>query len=247
MADGQHRSLLDALRAERPAPYDARARVRARLAAVIPEMGGGGSGGGDGGGSASGPGGWSGRTGFFLGPRGMAMAAFVLGGFGGGALIAGLTHAPAPQVVMIDRPVFLAPAPSAQAVAPFPGVSSVAAAEPAPPPAAIFRRHVAPRASADKTAAPARTSQLAAERELLDEARAGLVQGDPAHAIDRLDEHRKRYPSGLLGEERDAMMVEALVRAGRYDGARQEAAAFRIRAPNSMFLPTVDSAIASIP
>jgi outer membrane protein assembly factor BamD (BamD/ComL family) len=82
---------------------------------------------------------------------------------------------------------------------------------------------------------------------LLDEARAGLVQGEPSRALERLNAHQHRYPTGLLAEERDAMMVEALVRAGHYAAARQAADAFRTRAPNSLFLPTIESAVASIP
>jgi hypothetical protein len=90
-------------------------------------------------------------------------------------------------------------------------------------------------------------SPFAAERMLLDEARALIVQGAPDRALARLDEHRVRFPDGMLGEERDAMAIEALVNAGHYDDARARADAFRARAPNSLFMATVDSAIASIP
>jgi hypothetical protein len=38
------------------------------------------------------------------------------------------------------------------------------------------------------------------------------------------------------------MQVEALVRAGRSDEARNGVGAFRARSPGSLFLPTVESA-----
>jgi hypothetical protein len=86
-----------------------------------------------------------------------------------------------------------------------------------------------------------------AERILLDEARAALAQGDAAGAIDRLDRHRRTYRVPLLGEERDAMWIEALVRAGRYDEARAREAAFRRRSPHSLFSSMVESALQAIP
>jgi hypothetical protein len=90
-------------------------------------------------------------------------------------------------------------------------------------------------------------SRLTEERILLDEARQALIQGEPERSLGRLDLHRTRFTDGLLAEERDAMQVEALVRAGRYDDARKRAGDFRSRLPGSLFLPTVESAIASIP
>jgi hypothetical protein len=62
-----------------------------------------------------------------------------------------------------------------------------------------------------------------------------------------LERHEREYPKPILGEEREALMVEALVRAGRYDEARVRAAAFRRATPGSLFLSAVDAAIRSIP
>jgi hypothetical protein len=62
-----------------------------------------------------------------------------------------------------------------------------------------------------------------------------------------LAEHRTRFPEGLMAEEREAMAIEALVSAGQYAEARSRADAFRARSPASLFMATVDSAIASIP
>jgi len=81
----------------------------------------------------------------------------------------------------------------------------------------------------------------------LDEARAALVQHDAQRALDALEHHRRAFPRALLAEERDAMRVQALVAAGRYDEARARASAFRKSAHDSLFLRMVDAAIASIP
>jgi hypothetical protein len=43
------------------------------------------------------------------------------------------------------------------------------------------------------------------------------------------------------------MQVQALVAAGRYDEARVRANVFRKQTRDSLFLPMVDAAIASIP
>ncbi len=50
--------------------------------------------------------------------------------------------------------------------------------------------------------------------------------GDPSGAIALLDEHARRFPSGALGEERDATRVLALCALGRTGEARAPAARF---------------------
>jgi hypothetical protein len=237
---------------EQPAPTEARARVRARLEATIPEMrrGSGGGGGGSGGGAHNGA--------SSLGLRTIATTTFLLGGITGAALYA--TLAPPrvmTRVVTVEQPSAPSALSARSAVLPEP----TSGAAPSPTldlggqPAAVVEPHAAAQAKAG--AHPAATSpphpgpnhpapkasQLAAERMLLDEARAGLVQGDPERALARLDLHRRRYPGGLLAEERDAMLVEALAKAGRHEEARRAAEAFRARAPASLFLPTVEASV----
>jgi hypothetical protein len=237
--------LLDALRAERPAPPDARTRVRDRLESAIPAMRSRPPG-GDPGGGASGA---AGRGAGALGTSTVGLAAFVLGGITGAALFAALVRSPSPRVVYVDRP---APEMLARASAP-----PLATAPPSPiappvtPSPAAARSSVASSGSALVAAAgPAsgpHVSRLTEERVLLDEARQALIQGEPERALGRLHLHRTRFSDGLLVEERDAMQVEALVHAGRYEEARRRAGDFRSRFPGSLFLPTVESAIASIP
>jgi len=224
--------VLAQLRAKQSPSSEARARVRARLAMAVPGMseprGGGGS---SGGGGLSGAGG--------LGTHVIVIAAFVVGGGAGAAIYAALSKPPPPAVVYVDRPVLQAPAAATVAGVP---VEATSAAPTGEDTAAAPRAPVAPSAST-----PSPASQLAAERALLDEARASLLQGAPDRALDRLARHARTFPHPLLAEERDAMRVEALARVGRTGEARAQADAFRRRWPSSLFLPTVDSAVAAIP
>jgi hypothetical protein len=221
--------LLRLFRQYDPAPADVRARARHRLLnAAAGAVAGGGGDGGDGGVAAAG----RART---LGMPTVAIAclAFVAGGAVGAWLHAAFAPSPPPRIVYVDR-VAVPPTP-------LPAPTSTRA-EIEPIPSAL--EATAPRTS---SAAPGRASQLLAERILLDEARAELAQGDTARAIDRLERHRRTYPVPMLGEERDAMWIEALVKAGRYDEARARAATFRRRSPHSIFSSMVESALESIP
>lgn len=239
------RRFLAALRSDRPAPADARSRVRDRLAAAIPAIVLGGAAGGS-------VGVWRRFGGW--GSHGMAIATFVAGGVTGATLIASLSHAPPPRVVYVDRA-----APTAGAIVSEAGGISgppMALAGPAKASPAVTRAAPAsqPQALAANaasgpiaTAPPLRVSRFAEERKLLDDARAELLQGEPGLAIEKLDAHRARFGDGMLGEERDAMGVEALVRAGRLDEARAQAAAFKERSPRSLFLQTVEATVTQSP
>jgi hypothetical protein len=177
------------------------------------------------------------RAGTWAASKGtLALVAFLAGGITGAALYAGLEKRLPPRVVTVDRP---APSTTASALAggltPLPTVNAIAS----------------PLSSSTTEARVSFSgihgSQLAAERALLDEARSALIQGEAAGAIERLERHRRTFANPILDEERDAMEVEALVKAGRDNEARARADAFRKRSPTSLFLPTVESAVRSIP
>jgi hypothetical protein len=184
------------------------------------------------------------------GLRTIATTTFLLGGITGAALYATLAPSRATPVATVEHrepPAATAtPSSTVAAVSVVQRASAVEAVPAAPPMATVRPVQPPPSRPASSSQAP-RPSQLAAERMLLDEARGGLVQGEPERALDRLSLHRSRYPTGLLAEERDAMFVEALAKSGRYEAARQAAEAFRARAPSSLFLPTVESAVTSTP
>ena len=220
--------LVRGLRDDDPAPPDVRARARERLMTAVAALGMGGREGG-----ATPPRSLGGATGAKI-----AAIAFLLGGIAGATLHAILSPAPAPRVVYVDRDV----TPDRQLPAPSPPAPTgdvVSAPLPSPPPAIAT--------SGASSASPSRASQLSAERILLDEARSALARGDTTLALGRLQRHRQLFPAPLLGEERDAMWVQALVKAGRFGEARARAEAFRKRTPDSLFSSMVDSAVESIP
>jgi len=84
---------------------------------------------------------------------------------------------------------------------------------------------------------------LTRERELLDVARAALAHGKPQDAIQAAQEHARRWPRGYLAEEREVVLIQALVAAGRTVEAEQRATRFHRSFPRSMLAPAVDAAI----
>jgi hypothetical protein len=62
--------------------------------------------------------------------------------------------------------------------------------------------------------APALGSTLAEENRLLAQARAALIDERPEQALTRLADHARRFPDGVLAEERQALRAVALCEAG---------------------------------
>jgi hypothetical protein len=90
-------------------------------------------------------------------------------------------------------------------------------------------------------------SAFARERALLDTARRKLAQGEAEASLSELGRHGQLFREGKLAEEREALMINALVSLGKYDEARQKAGTFRKRYPHSFLSPSVDAAILAIP
>ena len=80
---------------------------------------------------------------------------------------------------------------------------------------------------------------LTAETRLIGNANAALQAGDAARALSLLDEHARRFPGGVLAEERDAERVLALCAAGRTSDARARAERFLRERPRSALAPKV--------
>ena len=78
-----------------------------------------------------------------------------------------------------------------------------------------------------------RTSDLADERVLIDQALSALRASQAHDAMVALMSHERRFPRGSLAEERDRLSVEALVQLGRRAQAERRAALFMQRYPNS--------------
>jgi hypothetical protein len=75
------------------------------------------------------------------------------------------------------------------------------------------------------------------------ELRSALTRQDGAAALDALTQHERRFPSGILVQEREAMTVRALILLGRTEDARVRADRFRDRFPDSVLLPSVEALI----
>ncbi len=147
-------------------------------------------------------------------------------------------------------------APPASSTSPEPAV----AARPSNPlpPAALVARPSSQGGERESAKSSAETTDLAAppivehdldltrERELLESARGDLTEHRFDAALQKIERHVREYPSGRLAPEREALAVQALVGASRYDEARQRGADFAARFPRSMFRTVVDATLRSI-
>jgi hypothetical protein len=97
-----------------------------------------------------------------------------------------------------------------------------------PPPTPITNDVPAPT-----TAVPAGPTTLDAEADLLRRADAARKSGDAAGGLALLEQHRARYPNGILVEEREAERIVVLCALGRAEEAHAAAARFLRDHPRS--------------
>jgi hypothetical protein len=164
--------------------------------------------------------------------------ALVIGGAVGAAAHGAATS---PRVVYVDRVVV--PPPSAVAPTPPPELSATPSARPAQLPL--------PRASTEVPNGPASVrlspeQELAAERTLLDAARAAFSEGDGTRALEIVGQHEKRFPTGLLVEEREALAIRSLLLEKRVVEARARAERFEHQFPGSLALGVIHRALEEI-
>ncbi len=155
------------------------------------------------------------------------VTAFAVGGLGGALVMA--SRPPPPRVVYVDRLV----------------EPSTSAAAPTPSTAPAVTQDVAPAAPAKPLPSSRPGPGLAEEQALLDAARVALGRRDGASALAACQRHERRFASGVLEEEREAIAIQALVVLGRVDEARARAGRFRRAHPSSALLPAVDEALGS--
>lgn len=235
--DGELRALLRRGAPSLECPPDVEARLVARVTASVASAGGSGGGEGTSGepraeaatslGSATGA--TSALTTKLLGP---VVASLLVGGAVGGALMHAVDSASV-RVVYVDRPHSSAPA---LAETPPVGPSTAARVEDLP------RAESATQARARDDSAVAAPSPLGAERAVLDRAREAFARGEHDRALSLLGEHERRHAEGALREEREALGVRALAAAGKVDAARDRAARFVARYPQSLMRPAVEAA-----
>ena len=124
----------------------------------------------------------------------------------------------------------LAPAPPASEPAPEPATPLPPSAPSARPPATPASAH----------GAEASLSTLARESEIIETGRTALARGRAADALAAVDEHKRLFPRGRLGEEREELAIRALRFAGRSDEANARAKEFAKNYPSSIYLGTIE-------
>ena len=90
-------------------------------------------------------------------------------------------------------------------------------------------------------------AQLAAERALLERGRVALTRGDARGAEEAVEEHARRFPTGALSEEREALRIQVLIAAGKHRQAAEALGEFREQFPQSLLLPALDNEILGNP
>lgn len=95
--------------------------------------------------------------------------------------------------------------------------------------------HAVPSAPPTSASQKPQSNDLSEETRLLGRAQQAL-HSNPSEALRVCERHRKEFPRGVLSQERDAVVVEALVLSGRKAEAKRAAAAFAQTYPGSSHL-----------
>ncbi|WP_394822189.1 outer membrane protein assembly factor BamD [Pendulispora albinea] len=188
----------------------------------------------------------------------MLAGVFVLGAAAGAALVYGVLRSErsaSPVAHTVTAPEE-APTPATETAPRRPTQSHDPAHDPSLDPAhdpvtAPAPAHVGPAESADPEphGAPpafpsaARDGALAAERALVETARAALARADANAALTTLQRHARQFPNGVLAEEREALAVQALAKTGDAAAAKSRGERFLQRFPRSLFVPIVEDAM----
>jgi hypothetical protein len=106
---------------------------------------------------------------------------------------------------------------------------------------------VEPAALLEATPSRSRAGAVRVELRLLQQARAAVARQEFPLAIQLLAEHARRFKTGRLVEEREALRVRSLAGLGRRGDARRAAADFEANFPRSPLLPTVNEMLDSMP
>ena len=155
---------------------------------------------------------------------------------GGAAIFASQSDdgakAPAPVVAPPQAKAEVAAPPAAAPPLPGPVASPEEAAPSAVPPS-----------KAGRADSKAETDTVKAEAALLERARS-LATNNPSQALAVTREHARRFPNGLLAQEREVIAIEALRKLGKQDEASQRATKFQKTYPGSAHQRSVSSGAA---
>jgi outer membrane protein assembly factor BamD (BamD/ComL family) len=87
--------------------------------------------------------------------------------------------------------------------------------------------------------AETRASQLRVESRALQAVRDALRRRDAAGALATLEATRARFPASVLGQEREALTIQALALGGQREAASARARAFVAQFPASPHAPAL--------
>ena len=119
---------------------------------------------------------------------------------------------------------------------------------PPPPGAASSPAPASPsKPSPPSRLAPAPSLDIAGEATVLEHARLSLNGGDASAALADVQLHARRFPRGVLSEERDALWIRALLQGGERAQAERRAATFNRNYPSSVHADSVARALREIP
>jgi hypothetical protein len=180
-----------------------------------------------------------------------AVVSFVVGGALAGSAAVGAVwlrpaERPTPAVVSSSHVASTTRPAPAPAVVENSVVENSVVEAPAPTPAPEPRAAVSPRPSRASLphAQAAAPSTVKEELELLRAAEERFHAGAPAQALALLDDHARRFPRGVLSEERRASRILALCQLGQVAVATSEADSFVAEHPASPFVERVRRACA---
>jgi hypothetical protein len=161
-------------------------------------------------------------------------AAAILAGAGAGALYVAQTETPKPAVSGVLPAEPLAKSPSSTIVVTAPSADLVPLPSSVPPVPSAHSKPTSPMASAQEVADPA------LEAPLLRSAQDAL-RTNPSETLAKTQEHARKYPRGLLVQEREVMAIEALLKLGRRDEAASRAERFSRSFPGSTHQRRIDA------
>jgi hypothetical protein len=252
-ASAHERALIESAPNAEP-PAGAEDRIWAALALKLPSGDGGGD--GDGGGGGVGDPGTGTGTGVG-GPITLgALGALKSAGIGAlvGVVVAGaasFASPPGPPPAAHPSATVALSEPAALERTPAPALP-VAPADPATSDAPAARRALgASSAARSESLAPTgsvavladsaeeRASQLREESRALQAVRGALRRADAAGALATLEATRVRFPASVLGQEREALTIQALALGGQHDTAQARARAFLAKFPTSPHAPSL--------
>ncbi|WP_437975939.1 sigma-70 family RNA polymerase sigma factor [Sorangium sp. So ce295] len=112
-------------------------------------------------------------------------------------------------------------------------------------PAAVEIAAAGPSRAPSRKAAPLSEHDATEESALLSSAGRALSEGKATEALDVLALHERNYPRSPRVQLREALVIQALVQAGRRADARARAERFRVAFPHAVFLPAIEAAVSS--